>query len=102
VAALSPGAFSRYFKSRTGKTLPEYVNELRIGRACRMLAETDAAVTDVAFDCGFRNLANFNRWFLKLPTWCRVPTARRCCRLAAELLRHGANIFSHCETCFLF
>jgi AraC-like DNA-binding protein/quercetin dioxygenase-like cupin family protein len=66
VAALSPGAFSRYFKSRTGKTLPEYVNELRIGRACRMLAETDAAVTDVAFDCGFRNLANFNRWFLKL------------------------------------
>ncbi len=66
VAALSPGAFSRYFKSRTGKTLPEYVNELRIGRACRMLAETDASVTDVAFDCGFRNLANFNRWFLKL------------------------------------
>lgn len=75
VAALSPGAFSRYFKSRTGKTLPEYVNELRIGRACRMLAETDDAVTDVAFDCGFRNLANFNRWFLKLTSL--VPRAYR-------------------------
>lgn len=66
VASLSPGAFSRYFRSRMGKTLPEYVNELRIGQACRMLGESDAAVTDIAFDCGFKNLANFNRWFLKL------------------------------------
>ncbi len=66
VASLSAGAFSRYFKSRTGKTLPEYVNELRIGQACRMLSVSDVAVTDIAFDCGFRNLANFNRWFLKL------------------------------------
>jgi len=66
VASLSAGAFSRYFKSRTGRSLPEYVNELRIGRACRMLGESENAVTDVAFDCGYRNLANFNRWFLKL------------------------------------
>jgi AraC-like DNA-binding protein len=66
VASLSEGAFSRYFKSRTGRSLPEYVNELRIGRACRMLSESDNAVTDIAFDCGYRNLANFNRWFLKL------------------------------------
>jgi AraC-like DNA-binding protein len=66
VASLSAGAFSRYFKSRTGRSLPEYVNELRIGRACRMLAESENAVTDIAFDCGYRNLANFNRWFLKL------------------------------------
>jgi AraC-like DNA-binding protein len=66
VAALSTGAFSRYFKSRTGKTLPEYVNELRIGRACRQLIETSDSVTDIAYDCGFKNLANFNRWFLKL------------------------------------
>lgn len=66
VAALSCGAFSRYFKSRTGRSLPQYVNELRIGRACRMLVETGESVTNIAFDCGFRNLANFNRWFLEL------------------------------------
>lgn len=66
VASLSAGAFSRYFKSRMGKSLPEYVNELRTGRACRLLAESDQPVTDIAFDCGYRNLANFNRWFLKL------------------------------------
>ncbi|HEY6166642.1 MAG TPA: AraC family transcriptional regulator [Verrucomicrobiae bacterium] len=65
-AHLSVGAFSRFFKLRTGKTLPEYVNELRIGRACRMLAEENTKVTDLALDCGFRNLANFNRRFREI------------------------------------
>lgn len=63
---LSPGAFSRFFKARTGKTVPGFINELRIGRACRLLAETDMPVTEIAFSCGFPNLANFNRQFLRL------------------------------------
>jgi AraC-like DNA-binding protein len=66
VAHLSPGAFSRFFKARTGKTLPEYVNALRVGRACALLAEDKWKVTDVAMECGFRNLANFNRQFRAL------------------------------------
>lgn len=66
VAHLSPGAFSRFFKQRTGKTLPEYVNALRIGRACELLADEKWKVTDVAMECGFRNLANFNRHFRAL------------------------------------
>lgn len=65
-AHLSPGAFSRFFKLRTGKTLPEYVNALRIGRACELLAEDRWKVTDIAMECGFRNLANFNRHFRTL------------------------------------
>lgn len=65
-AHLSPGAFSRFFKLRTGKTLPEYVNALRIGRACELLAEDKWKVTDIAMECGFRNLANFNRHFRSL------------------------------------
>jgi AraC-like DNA-binding protein len=65
-ASLSPGAFSRFFKTRTGKTLPQYVNELRVGRACSRLAETDDKVADIALDCGFQNLANFNRQFHRL------------------------------------
>ncbi|TLD71217.1 helix-turn-helix domain-containing protein [Phragmitibacter flavus] len=64
-ANLSEGAFSRFFKARTGRTLPQYVNELRIGRACLLLAETDRKVVEVAAECGFENLANFNRQFLK-------------------------------------
>ena len=66
VAHLSPGAFSRFFRSRTGRTVPEYVNELRVGRACRMLAEDRLNITDIALDCGFQNLANFNRRFLQI------------------------------------
>lgn len=65
-AHLSEGAFSRFFKLRTGKTLPEYVNELRVGRACRLLADEQRKVTDIALDCGFRNLANFNRRFREI------------------------------------
>lgn len=63
LAHLSLGAFSRFFHSRTGKTVPEYVNEVRIGRACRMLSEDAGNITDIAMDCGYRNLANFNRRF---------------------------------------
>jgi AraC-like DNA-binding protein len=65
IAALSPGAFSRFFRSRTGRTFPAYLNELRLGRAARLLSTTDLRVVDVAADCGFRNLAHFNRLFLK-------------------------------------
>ena len=62
-AHLSPGAFSRFFRLRTGRTLPEYVNTLRIGRACEMLADGKWKVADIAMECGFANLANFNRHF---------------------------------------
>jgi len=65
-AHLSEGAFSRFFKLRTGKTLPRYINELRVGRACRFLAEGETKITDIALDCGFANLANFNRRFLEI------------------------------------
>lgn len=62
-AALSMGAFSRFFKTRTGKTLPQYVNELRVGHACVQLRRAEAKVADIALACGFENLANFNRQF---------------------------------------
>ena len=65
-AHLSPGAFSRFFKLRTGRTLPEYVNALRIGRACEMLSDDKWKVADIAMECGFANLANFNRHFRKI------------------------------------
>ena len=39
---------------------------MRIGRACRLLAENELNVTEIAFACGFENLSNFNRQFLRL------------------------------------
>ena len=46
--------------------MPEYVNELRVGRACQLLAEEQLKVTDLALQCGFQNLANFNRCFRRI------------------------------------
>jgi AraC-like DNA-binding protein len=63
---LSEGAFSRFFRLHTGKTFPRFVNELRVGRACRLLTESEKNVTQVALECGFTNLSNFNRQFLRL------------------------------------
>lgn len=63
VAHLSEGAFSRFFHSRTGRTFAQFVSELRIGRACELLANTDQPITDIAWDCGFSNLSLFNRQF---------------------------------------
>jgi AraC-like DNA-binding protein len=65
-AHLSPGAFSRFFKLRTGKTPRRYLNEVRVGRACRLLSEVDLKVTDIALRSGFQNLANFNRRFRQI------------------------------------
>ena len=58
--------FSRYFRSRTGKTFPAYLNELRVARVCRLLAETDATVSEIALNCGFDSMANFEKQFYRL------------------------------------
>lgn len=64
--SLSEGAFSRFFRVHAGKTFPELLNELRIGRACRLLLEEDNNISEVAYACGFTNLSNFNRQFRRL------------------------------------
>jgi AraC-like DNA-binding protein len=66
VAHLSIPAFSRLFRRTTGKTLVEYLNELRTGLACRELIESERPVSDIAFGSGFHNLSNFNRRFQAL------------------------------------
>ena len=60
----SPSAFSRSFRKHTGQSFVRYVNRLRIGRACELLANSDKPVLDVCMDVGFNNVSNFNRQFL--------------------------------------
>lgn len=61
-----PGSFCRYFKKKTGRTFMQYVKEVRIGLAAKMLAETDKPVSQICFECGYNNLANFNFYFKKI------------------------------------
>jgi len=63
---MSPSTFCRFFRLHTSKTFVEYVTALRIGYACRLLLETDHAISEICFTTGFGNLAHFNRQFRKL------------------------------------
>ncbi len=63
---MSSAGFSRYFRRVFGKSYVEYINELRIGMACRILfEEPKKSITKVAYDLGFNNLTHFNRLFKK-------------------------------------
>jgi AraC-like DNA-binding protein len=64
LARLSPPAFCRFFKRQMGKTFSDHVNDVRLARVCTQLADTDRGVIDIAFSCGYTNLAHFNRRFL--------------------------------------
>jgi AraC-like DNA-binding protein len=63
---MSQVSFNRFMKKRTGKTFVDYVNDVRIGFAAMKLLEKDTNVSEIAFNCGFNNIANFNRVFKKL------------------------------------
>ncbi|MFZ4285929.1 AraC family transcriptional regulator [Variovorax sp. HJSM1_2] len=65
-AGMSESQFSRYFRRATGNTFTDFVNRLRINRACQLLMETDRYVSNVCYDVGFNNVANFNRRFLQI------------------------------------
>ena len=65
-AGMTEPQFSRYFRRATGNTFTNFVNRLRITRACQLLMETDRYITNVCYDVGFNNVANFNRRFLEI------------------------------------
>lgn len=63
IANLSVEAFCRYFKLSTGKTFATFLNDLRVSKACKLLAEQELTIQEVCFESGFNNLSNFNRIF---------------------------------------
>jgi len=64
IANMTPNAFCRYFKQRTTKTFVNFLIDIRIGNACKLLAKNnDLSITEISYKSGFNNLANFNRKF---------------------------------------
>lgn len=57
---------SRIFTNQLHISFSRFLNELRIEKAKKILAETDAPVTTIAFDCGFSSIRTFNRVFLDI------------------------------------
>ncbi len=65
LAGMSASAFSRFFKLHTGRNLSEYIIDLRLGYASRMLVDSTDSIAEIGYGCGFNNLSNFNRIFKK-------------------------------------
>ena len=65
LANMTDVSFSRFFRSRTGITFMDSLLEMRLGHASRLLIDTTQSVAEVAYNCGFNNISNFNRLFKK-------------------------------------
>jgi len=65
VARMTPFAFSRFFKKNCGAGFVEYLNRVRTNKACYLLRETEYQVHDIAEECGFGSISNFNKQFRK-------------------------------------
>jgi len=63
LACMSESAFSRYFKLHTGRTVSEFIMDLRLGFAARLLVDTNQSIAEISFQCGYNNLSHFNRVF---------------------------------------
>lgn len=63
LVGMSPVAFSRFFRQRTGRTLSDYIVDIRLGFAARMLVDSSKNISEICYECGFNNLSNFNRTF---------------------------------------
>lgn len=65
IARMNPIAFSRYFKENCGAGFVEYLNRTRTNKACYLLRETEYQVQEIASECGFGSISNFNKQFRK-------------------------------------
>ena len=65
IAGMTPTAFSRFFKLRMGRTVSDYIIDIRLGYAARKLVDSTMSVVEICYECGFNNVSNFNRSFKK-------------------------------------
>lgn len=66
IANMSPNSFCRFFKSRTRKTYSQFIIELRVGFACKLLIENNLSIKQVCYESGFNNFTSFHQYFKKI------------------------------------
>ena len=73
LTSMTPTSFSRYFKIHANKTFSEFVSEIRIGNACKLLIEKKYNASQACYASGFQTLSNFNKQFKRITK--RTPMA---------------------------
>jgi len=63
IAGINPTSFCKYFKSRTRKTYSGFINEIRIGYACKLLLENKMSVKEICYESGYSNFTSFHSHF---------------------------------------
>lgn len=63
---MSKTAFCRFFRKSTGKTYFDFLKEIRLGHACKLLQESDLSIHQISFHCGYESMSNFNKQFKDL------------------------------------
>ena len=65
LANMNEAAFCRFFKKMTGKTATTYINDLRIGKSCQLLLNSEISISESAYQSGYQSITHFNRNFIK-------------------------------------
>jgi AraC-like DNA-binding protein len=63
IIPMSTAAFCRFFKLKTNRTLVEFIKEIRVGHAAKLLMEGNHNVTETCYISGYNNISNFNKHF---------------------------------------
>lgn len=66
IANMSPNAFCRYFKKRTGRSFIQFLNEIRISHACKIMIRDQKKISEISLNCGFKSVTLFNRQFKQI------------------------------------
>ncbi|WJS95850.1 AraC family transcriptional regulator [Flavobacterium johnsoniae] len=66
VANMTRTSFCRMFRAKTKKNFVDYLHEIRISNACKLLLETDKSMSEIAYECGYKTASNFNKLFKKV------------------------------------
>jgi AraC-like DNA-binding protein len=66
IANMSPNSFCKYFKSRTKKTYSQFLLEVKVGYACKLLIESKLMIKQICYESGFNNFASFHKYFKQI------------------------------------